>query len=71
MVSPLWAAAMSARSEPEPLSWLFMTMSVLSSVRFSIGSSQGRNRRLGARQGCGRARTLRENGNLLRRIREW
>ena len=43
MVSPLWAAAISARSEPEPLSRLLVTVSVLSSRRSSSASSRGRN----------------------------
>ena len=38
MVSPRPAAAISARSEPVPLSRLFMTVSVLSTSRRSSGS---------------------------------
>src|SRR5260370_6144206 len=41
MVSLLWAAAMSARSEPAPLSRLFRTVSVLGSQRSSRLSRQG------------------------------
>ena len=57
IVSPLEAVVMAARSEPGPLSWLFMTVTVLSSVRSSIRSTRGKNcrrleclpsRRLGA-----------------------
>src|SRR5438270_5834729 len=42
MVSPLWAAAMSARSEPAPLSSLFVTVSVLGTQRSSSASNVGR-----------------------------
>jgi hypothetical protein len=35
---------MSARSEPTPLSWLFMTVSVLGSQRSSSASRRGRKR---------------------------
>src|SRR5260370_24477313 len=41
MVSPLWAAAMSARSEPAPLSRLFVTVSVPGTKRSSRLSRQG------------------------------
>src|SRR6516162_9092624 len=44
MVSPLLAAAMSARNEPGPLSRLFMTVSVLGTSRPSRTSSRGRKR---------------------------
>ena len=43
IVSPLAAVVMAARSEPGPLSWLFMTVTVLSSVRSSIRSTRGKN----------------------------
>src|SRR6516162_7454253 len=43
MVSPLLAAAISARSEPAPLSRLFVTVSVLGTTRPSRASSRGRN----------------------------
>src|SRR5438552_1846317 len=42
MVSLLWAAAISARSEPAPLSRLFRTVSVLGTQRSSSASSVGR-----------------------------
>src|SRR6266478_521995 len=42
MVSLLWAAAISARSEPVPLSKLFSTVSVLGTQRSSSASSVGR-----------------------------
>src|SRR5216683_979742 len=48
MVSPLWAAAMSARSEPAPLSRLFRTVSVLGTQRSSSASSVGRTVRRAA-----------------------
>src|SRR6266481_890408 len=48
MVSLLWAAAISARSEPAPLSRLFRTVSVLGNQRSSRHSRQGRTfRRVG------------------------
>jgi len=40
--SPLWAAAISARSDPEPLSPVLVTVSVLNSQRSSSVSSSGR-----------------------------
>ena len=42
MVSPFWAAVISARSEPEPLSLLLVTVSVLSSRRSSSTAIVGR-----------------------------
>jgi hypothetical protein len=39
MVSPPLALLISSRSEPGPLSWLLVTVRVLSRVRSSIGSS--------------------------------
>ena len=42
MVSPLWAAAMSARKEPAPLSRRLLTVSVLGTQRASSVSSVGR-----------------------------
>ena len=42
MVSPLVAAAISARSEPVPLSLLLVTVKLLSNVRSSIRSTRGR-----------------------------
>src|SRR5437899_5739125 len=48
MVSLLWAAVMSARSEPAPLSRLFRTVSVLGNQRSSRHPRQGRTfRRVG------------------------
>src|SRR6516162_7709363 len=44
MVSPLLAAAMSARNEPGPLSRLLVTVSVLGTSRPSRTSSRGRKR---------------------------
>src|SRR6516165_5357298 len=44
MVSPGFAAAISARSEPAPLSLVFMTVSVLGRKRSSSASSCGRKR---------------------------
>src|SRR6266851_7422014 len=43
MVSLLWAAAISARNEPAPLSRLFRTVSVLGIQRSSSASIVGRN----------------------------
>jgi len=40
MVSPLWAAAISARSEPAPLSLALVTVSVLNRQRPSSDSSR-------------------------------
>src|SRR5262249_44433543 len=45
MVSPFCAAAISARSEPAPLSSLFVTVRVLGSQRSSSASSCGRKDR--------------------------
>src|SRR5262249_10058357 len=42
MMSPLWAEATAARREPAPLSWVFVTVSVLSSERSSSASTRGR-----------------------------
>jgi hypothetical protein len=41
MVSPVWAAAIWARREPAPLSWRFVTVSVLNRQRSSSASSRG------------------------------
>jgi hypothetical protein len=62
-VSPLWAAAIAARSEPEPLSFMFVTMTVLGTQRSSISSSRGRN--------AGRAAqdVLRDDGRAERATR--
>ena len=48
-----------------PLSWLFMTVNVLSRVRSSIRSRRGRNRLFGARGRCDRATIGIENGNFF------
>src|SRR5262245_37577296 len=48
MVSPLLTALISARSEPEPLSWLLVTVSVLGTQRCSNPSSIGQKRRRAA-----------------------
>jgi hypothetical protein len=44
ILSPLLAAAMALRSEPAPLSRLFMTVMVLSTVRDSSDSRSGETR---------------------------
>src|SRR5262249_10033205 len=42
IVSPLWAEATAARSEPPPLSRVLWTVTVLGTQRSSIASSEGR-----------------------------
>src|SRR5262249_46857733 len=58
MVSPSWALLMTFRSEPEPLSLLLVTVSVLSSRRSSSTASVGRHASRCRREPCARRRSL-------------
>src|SRR5207248_1446324 len=57
IVSPLLAFLIASRSDPAPLSWALVTVSVLGTVRSSRISRRGRNeRRCGAGRWCARER---------------